>query len=90
MVFNNRKIVLADTVFTRRGFPEKIQADLLILSKNAPARLAQLLQVFDCRQLVFDASCPFYKVNNWKTEAAKLGLHCFSVVDNGAFVMNMD
>jgi len=29
-------------------------------------------------------------VNKWKQEAAKLGLHCFSVVDNGAFVMNMD
>ena len=90
LIFNNRKIVLVDTAFADTDIPEKITADLLILSKNAPAKLAQLLQAFNCRQLVFDASCPFYKVNKWKAEAAKLGLHCFSVVDNGAFVMNMD
>lgn len=90
IIFNNRKIVLVDAAFGSPAIHGKITADLLILSKNAPAKLAQLLQAFNCHQLVFDGSCPFYKVNKWKAEAAKLGLHCFSVVDNGAFVMNMD
>lgn len=90
LIFNNQRIVFIDKTFAAANLPEKITADLLILSKNAPAKLATLLQLFNCRQLVFDGSCPFYKVNKWKAEAAKLGLHCFSVVDNGAFVMNMD
>ena len=89
-MFNNSSIVLVEGGLAGAAPPEKIKADLLILSKNAPAGLAELLQVFNCRRLVFDASCPLYKVNKWKAEAAKLGLYCFSVVDNGAFVMNMD
>jgi competence protein ComEC len=69
---------------------EKINADLIIISKNAPLQMEQLIQVFNCRQIIFDASNTPRKVNKWKAEAAKLGLNCFSVVDNGAFVMNMD
>ena len=66
------------------------QADLVIISKNAPVQLSELEQVFHCRRFVLDASNSLYKVHKWKTEAAKLRLDCFSVVDNGAFVMNMD
>jgi competence protein ComEC len=89
-LFNHKKIILADGSCKFGAAGKKIKADLIIISKNAPVQLTGLLRDFDCRQLVFDASCPFYKVNKWKAEAAKLGLYCFSVVDNGAFVMNMD
>jgi len=52
--------------------------------------MAALLQTYHCRQIVFDGSNTAQNVNKWKAEAAKLGLYCFSTVDNGAFVMNMD
>jgi len=89
-IFNNKKIVLIDRAWICSNCREKIAADLVIVSKNAPVQIAQLAQIFYCRQIVFDASNTPQKVNKWKQEAAKLGLHCFSVVDNGAFVMNMD
>jgi len=88
--FNNKTIVLADRGFNKNDSQGKIKADLIIISKNAPVQLAGLLQRFQCNQVVLDASNSPSKVNKWKQEAAKLGLHCFSVVDNGAFVMNMD
>ena len=89
-IFNNKKIVLIDRPWIRNSGHEKIAVDLVIVSKNAPVQIAQLAQIFHCSQIVFDASNTPQKVNKWKQEAAKLGLQCFSVVDNGAFVMNTD
>jgi competence protein ComEC len=89
-IFNNKKIVLMDKACNYSSGKEKINADLIIISKNAPLQMEQLMQAFNCRQIIFDASNTPRKVNKWKAEAAKLGLNCFSVVDNGAFVMNMD
>jgi competence protein ComEC len=88
--FNNRKIVLIDR---NNAFPllqQPIKTDLIILSGNAPVTLASLAKTFSCTQVIADASNTPAKVHKWKEEAAKLGLHCVSVVDNGAFVMNMD
>jgi competence protein ComEC len=89
-LFNGKKIAVIDNTFTPVQGLKKINADLLILSGSVNLQLQQLTAIFNCRQVVLDASCQFYKVNKWKAEAAKLGLSCFSTVDNGAFVMKMD
>jgi len=89
-IFNNKKILLIDKPWMYSNSHEKLAADLVIISKNAPVQIALLAQILNCRQIILDASNSPQKVNKWKQEAAKLGLHCFSVVDNGAFVMNMD
>ncbi len=89
-LFNNKTIVIPDSPYNNVTATEKITADVIILSKNAPVQLAALLEVFNCNLVVFDASNSAAKVHKWKAEAANLGLPCFSVVDNGAFVMNMD
>lgn len=89
-LFHNKTIVLADNSSHQPAGKEKLYADLIIVSKNMRGRLQDLMQVFNCNQLVLDASNSALKVHKWKAEAAKLGLHCFSVVDNGAFVMKMD
>jgi competence protein ComEC len=88
--FCNKKIAVIDKALNYQDATEKINADLVIVSKNAPVQMEQLALAFNCTQIVFDASNTARKVNKWKADAAKLGLHCFSVVDNGAFVMNMD
>jgi len=89
-LFNNKKIVVVNKAFPYQQMDEKIDVDLIIVSKNANVQLARLLTIFHCKRVVLDASNSAAKVHKWKTEAAKLGLYCFSVVDNGAFVMNVD
>ncbi|MEP6750863.1 MAG: ComEC/Rec2 family competence protein, partial [Bacteroidota bacterium] len=89
-MFNNKTIVLIDQHTGLGTATEKINADLIIISKNPSVRMSQLAEAFNCRQIVFDGSNAPWKVNKWKLEAAKLGLQCFYTVDNGAFVMNMD
>ena len=88
-IFNNKKIVVIDQYLSYSSV-EKFDVDVIIISKNAPLQLEALMQTFHCKQIVFDASNSLKKVNKWKAEAANLGLTCFSVVDNGAFVMNTD
>lgn len=89
-VFNHTTIALVDHRLNFSGIMQKIKADIIIVSKNPPVELTQVMQAFACRQVIFDASNAPWKVNKWKAEAAKLGLSCFYTVDNGAFVMNMD
>jgi competence protein ComEC len=89
-IFNGKKIALVDKACNFYPLKEKINTDLIIISKNPPLQLSQLVLAFNCRQIVFDGSNAPRKVNKWKKEAAKLGLYCFYTVDNGAFVMNMD
>ncbi len=89
-VFNNKTIAVVDGALNYYQTAKNINADVVIVSKNAPVQMAQLQQTFHCKQLVFDASNATWKVNKWKTEAANLGLSCFYVVENGAFVMKMD
>jgi len=89
LVFNNKRILLVDDHFRAADSTERISADLVIVSGRPRLSPAELAKAVDCRQLVFDGSSPARVVNKWKQEGEKLGLACFSVVDNGAFVMNL-
>lgn len=90
LVFNNKRVLLVDERFPAQGIAEKINADLVIVSGRVRLSPAALVKTVDCRQVVLDSSVPARTVNKWKEEAQKLRLACFCVVDNGAFVMNLE
>jgi len=90
MLLNHKRIVVLDTSISTASFTEKINADIVVISQHPTLNILSLLQKINCSQLVIDASNPVWKVNKWKEEAGKAGLSCFSVVDNGAFVMNLN
>jgi competence protein ComEC len=89
-LFNNKRIVVVDEYCRYDKQPERIKADIVILSKNTGLSITDLVNVFDCRQLILDGSNAPWKVDKWKADCQKLGLACYSVVDKGAFVMSMD
>ena len=88
--FGNKKIVMIDKEYNYCNAIKRIKTDAIIISKNPVLSIAGLIHTFDCRQIIFDASNPQWKVNNWKADCAKLQQACYSVVDKGAFVMKMD
>jgi competence protein ComEC len=65
---------------------EKIKLDYIIISKNPRITIADLVQTFDCKSYVFDASNSRWKIGQWKKECEELHLHSHSVSDQGAFV----
>lgn len=71
--------------------PDTIQlkADYLLISNNPKDAPDALLSQINCRQIVLDASNNYKTVAKWQKAAAAMGIACHSVVDNGAFVINL-
>jgi competence protein ComEC len=87
--FGNTSFLLFDAPLDLSKFYPNTPIDIIILSNNPPIQIAQLTGVFTCRQFVFDASNPAWKVAKWQQECAQLGVGGFSVADKGAFVFNL-
>jgi competence protein ComEC len=86
-VFGNQKIMLVDSSLVFAPVSAKIKVDLLIISGNTRLSIAQLLEIFDCHQVVIDGFNPPGKVDKWRSDCEKQRLACHCVVDKGAFVM---
>jgi competence protein ComEC len=87
--FGNTSFLLIDTPLNLEQASSKIPVDIIILLNNPAIKMAQLAGVFTCRQYVFDASNPTWKVAKWRQECDQLGLPAYSVADRGAFVFNL-
>ena len=87
--FNNRKILIADRTVIFDSGAKKINLDLLIISKNPNLDMASLSKTFNCRQIIFDASNPPWKIEKWKKECTSLNLPFYSIPDSGAFIYNI-
>jgi competence protein ComEC len=87
--FREKKILLINEAYQFPALPKKIKADLVIVAKNPPLYINQLLKTVECPLIVFDASNPKWKVEKWLQACSNAGQSCFSVVDKGAFVMQV-
>ncbi len=87
--FNNKKILIADKAMVFDSVAKKVDLDLLIISKNPKLNIAQFVKAFNCKQIVFDASNPPWKIEKWKKECQALNLKFYSIPETGAFVYNI-
>ncbi len=87
--FNDKKILLIDAAMPFDSLANKINVDIIVISKNPKIYIAQLASVFNCKTIVFDASNSLWKIDRWKQDCDKLNLHYYSVPDNGAFVLDL-
>jgi competence protein ComEC len=88
--FGEKRILIIDQPVLFISSATKTRVDVIIISKNPGINISNLSAVFNCRQWVFDASNATWNINKWKQECEQLHLSCYSIVDKGAFVMNMD
>lgn len=65
-----------------------IEVEAVVLSKNPKLNLQQLTQHFRFKKLVIDGSNPFWKVEQWKQQAASLNLKLHITATDGAFEIN--
>lgn len=86
---NGKTIIVIDKPLPKHLYlPQKITADVVILSHNPKMYFSKLAQLFNCKQYVFDASNPTWKINYWKKDADSLGLQYYVVAERGAFEMD--
>jgi competence protein ComEC len=87
--FNNKKIMIADKAMLFDPPEQKINLDLLIISKNPKLDIEQMAKTFNWRQIVFDASNPPWKIEKWKKQCQALNLAYYSIPETGAFICNI-
>ena len=69
--------------------PKKIKIDYILLSHNPKVDISRLQDFFIYEQLVFDGSNSAFQRRKWKNACNELPLRCFSVPEQGAFVVNL-
>ena len=87
--FNNKSILLIDEPVLFQGTGQKINVDYIIISKSPKLYIPQLAKVFNCNQYIFDGSNSLWKIAKWKTDCEQLNLRCYSVPEQGAFVLDL-
>ncbi|RYG34189.1 MAG: hypothetical protein EOO01_32490, partial [Chitinophagaceae bacterium] len=66
------------------------QVHILVISGNPRGSLRDLLTGLMPGIVVFDSSNPGWRVKSWKQDCVEMNLNCYSVADEGAFVMNLN
>jgi competence protein ComEC len=87
--FHNKNILLIDEPVAFQPAAEKMNIDYIIISKNPKLYISQLAKVFNCNQYIFDGSNSLWKIANWKKDCEQLHLRCYSVPEQGAFIMDL-
>ena len=88
--FNDRRILLIDKPVSFESSSQKINVDIIVISKSPKLSISQLASVFNCSQYIFDASNSLWKIDKWKKDCDELLLHYYSVPDQGAFVYDIN
>ncbi len=86
--FGNRKIMLADTTISFEPFPKKIEIDILLISHNPKIKLANIVLAVTPAIVVIDASNSLWKIGQLKKECSGLHLRCYTVSEQGAFILD--
>jgi competence protein ComEC len=87
--FNNKRIVIINKPVLFETPRQKINVDLVIISKNPKLYISQLAAFFNCKQFIFDASNPIWKIEKWQKECDDLHLPNYSIPLEGAFVIDI-
>jgi len=87
--FNNKRIVIIDKPVLYEIPRQKINVDLVVISKNPELTIFQLVKVFNCKKFIFDASNLLWKIEKWQKECNDLNLPNHSIPLEGAFVYNI-
>lgn len=83
--FCDQRIVLIDSAFISLPV-DRFYADKIILSRNARVKVKELLERFDFKLLLFDASNSSWKIRSWIKQCEELKVNYYSVPDKGAYV----
>ena len=89
IVYNSKRIMTIGETKYFAPLEEKIPIDLLLISGNPKLYFNKLAETFSVKQVVFDGSCPAWKINYWKKDCDLLHIPWHDVSEKGAFVMNL-
>lgn len=87
--FGNKRILLINKPISFEEPQEKIDVDIIIISKSPKLYIPQLVSVFNFNKIIFDASNSLWKIEKWKKDCERLHLQNYSVPQQGAFILDL-
>lgn len=88
-LFNTTRFVKIDKSFARFNLKDTLESDFVILSDNVKGTLHGLVSNLKFKKIIIDSSNSMAKANEWLKEADEMGASCFSVLQQGAFVLDL-
>lgn len=85
-IYKNKKIVVVSYALAADTSGVKFDADLVIISKSPQLSMESVARHFNAKLIVFDASNPVWKIEQWQQQCSILQQPCYSIPANGAFV----
>lgn len=89
-IFFGKKILQVNGPTRFNSITEKIPVDILLISNNPTIKISQLITAVRPTITIFDASNSLWKIEGWKKECSALALPCFSIPDQGAFILDIE
>jgi competence protein ComEC len=86
---NKKTIVFLHENFRFSELPQKIKADVVIVSHNPKLYIEPLLKSMEPQLIVFDSSNPLWKIKLWQKDCQRFQIPFFTTSEQGAFVMNL-
>ena len=88
--FYSKKIMIIDTTLSFASIQNKINVDVLLITKNANVDISNITSSVMPRCIVFDASNSLWKIAQWKKQCSLLHLPYFTTAEQGAFILDVD
>jgi len=88
--FDQKRILVVDKNLRFDLATAKVPIDIVIISKNPKFYIPAAIKTFHIKQVVFDGSVPEWKLKYWVKDCDSLHIPHHSVVEKGAFVMNLN
>ena len=87
--FYDRKLLIIDEHFQFRNH-SKINVDFILIRNKPNINLEDISKYFIFEKIIFDASNPKWKVDNWKTSCQELNIPYYNILEQGAFEVNLE
>ncbi|CAL1520912.1 ComEC/Rec2 family competence protein [Chitinophaga sp. MM2321] len=86
--FQGKQLVIIDSALPAGSPGKKFFADYILITRNPRLNIRRLTDLYDCNTIIFAASNSPGRIRQWKSDCYALTLRCFSVPDQGAYVIN--
>ncbi|MBL7138084.1 MAG: ComEC family competence protein [Bacteroidales bacterium] len=85
--FSDCRIAIVSTTLPST-LSDTMHVDLVILRKNPAVNMETIVRTFNPQQIVIDPTNSWYRARKWKAQAEELGIPCYNVLEEGAFVLD--
>jgi len=87
--FKNLKILIIDS-HNIPEFQPIPKVDYILLENNTSVKLENLIKYFGTKKFILSANNSFYKIKEWKEEAAETNCELIDIKNQGALVLPVD